>query len=152
MTYHLKLHSLNIIAGKTGVLAIGGLQEVSTTQQELPYIEKYDMKTNQWEVFKTPKLPFSVDRSSYRALGLGHEVLFIKDSIDDLGPSVVSLQEFRGERRYVSLASLPVQRSGLCCVATQDHVFVMGGSAQSHHAPPGDTTVQKYTRSKGTKY
>ncbi|KAK3739602.1 hypothetical protein QZH41_011223 [Actinostola sp. cb2023] len=145
--------NLNVITRDSSVLAVGGLQEVSTIQQELPYMEKYDVKANQWKVFKTPSLPFPVDSNSYRAVGLGNEILFINDmdtAEEELGPNVVSLKEERGERSYVPLAEILFKRSGHCCAVTFGDVYVIGGSAHviDHNVPIGESTVQRYNRAK----
>ena len=137
------------------VLAVGGLQDVSTIQQELPYMEKYDIKNNQWQVCKAPSLPFPVDSSSYKAVGFGKEIIFIKDTAhagqNVLGPSVVSFSEENGERKFMTLAPVLVQCSGYCCAVTNGNLYVIGGSGLEidHQAPLGENTVQRYNRAKG---
>ncbi|XP_031551628.1 kelch-like protein diablo [Actinia tenebrosa] len=142
---------LNVTKADSTVFAVGGLQEVSTTQKEVPYMERYDHKTDQWEVYPTPNLPFPVDCSFYNAVGLGSEVIFIQ-SLDSTQQyprsSVISLKETNGEHVFAPLAAIPRRRAGHCIAALSDHVYVIGGSFQaiSNGSPLGENAVDRYDR------
>jgi hypothetical protein len=143
-----------VLKADSAVFAVGGLQEVSTTQQEVPYMEKYDPKIDQWEAFPTPNLPFPVDCSSYKAVGLGNEIILI-DSIDftvhDPRPSVISLRDIDGEPKFERLAPIPHRRAGHCIATASGHVYIIGGSTQAidRATPFGENTVERYDRQSG---
>ena len=115
---------------KDGIYAFGGLCEVSSTEPRIPFIEKYDGRSDSWHPVPHDH-PFPEDLDSFGTAAVNSRLFLIGGLNHVLHQPTSSVFAFHLDTdvpHYIPAASMSVARIGHSVVTSGNHVYVLGGS------------------------